>query len=60
MMITAGYVTAMFDFARDFAALLRESGDFEPAVEPESNIDAHQSAHDPCRPGSPARRDSGD
>ena len=34
----AGYVTAMFDLARDFAALLRESGDFEPAVEPESNI----------------------
>ena len=34
----AGYITAMFDLARDFAALLRESGDFEPAVEPESNI----------------------
>ena len=34
----AGYVTAMFDLARDFAALLRESGDFEPALEPESNI----------------------
>jgi L-2,4-diaminobutyrate decarboxylase len=28
----------MFDLARDFAALLRESGDFEPVVEPESNI----------------------
>ena len=38
MMINAGYVTAMFDVARDFAALLRESGDFEPVVEPESNI----------------------
>jgi len=34
----AGYVTATFDLARDFASLLRESGDFELAVEPESNI----------------------
>ena len=29
----AGYVTAMFDLARDFAALLRESGDFRPGRE---------------------------
>ena len=34
----ASYVTAMFDLARDFAVLLRGSGDFETAVEPESNI----------------------
>jgi L-2,4-diaminobutyrate decarboxylase len=33
-----GYVTAMYDLARDFAGLLREAGDFEVAVEPESNI----------------------
>jgi L-2,4-diaminobutyrate decarboxylase len=33
-----GYITAMYDLARDFARLLRESGDFETAVEPESNI----------------------
>ena len=33
-----GYVTAAYDLARDFAGLLRESGDFETAVEPESNI----------------------
>jgi len=30
----------------DFAVLLRGSGDFETAVKPESNIDAHQSVHD--------------
>jgi L-2,4-diaminobutyrate decarboxylase len=34
----AGYVTAAYDLARDFAALIRDSGDFETAVEPESNI----------------------
>jgi L-2,4-diaminobutyrate decarboxylase len=34
----AGYVTAVYDLARDFARLLREAGDFETAVEPESNI----------------------
>ncbi|MDD8027382.1 MAG: aminotransferase class I/II-fold pyridoxal phosphate-dependent enzyme [Acidobacteriota bacterium] len=34
----AGYVTAMWDLARDFAARLRRAGDFEIAVEPESNI----------------------
>jgi len=33
-----GYVTAVYDLARDFAALIRDSGDFEAAVEPESNI----------------------
>ncbi len=33
-----GYITAAYDLARDFAALVRESGDFETAVEPESNI----------------------
>ncbi len=33
-----GYVTAMYDLARDFARLMREAGDFETAVEPESNI----------------------
>lgn len=32
------YVTAMYDLARDFARRLRAAGDFEPAVEPESNI----------------------
>jgi len=34
----AGYVTAVYDLAREFANLLREAGDFETAVEPESNI----------------------
>ena len=34
----AGYVTAVYDLAREFAGLLRASGDFETAVEPESNI----------------------
>ncbi len=34
----AGYVEAMWDLARAFAARLREAGDFEVAVEPESNI----------------------
>jgi L-2,4-diaminobutyrate decarboxylase len=34
----AGYITSVYDLARSFAALLRDSGDFEPAVEPESNI----------------------
>jgi L-2,4-diaminobutyrate decarboxylase len=34
----AGYVTAMYDLARDFARMMREAGDFETAVEPESNI----------------------
>ena len=34
----AGYVTAAYDLARDFARLLREAGDFEIATEPESNI----------------------
>ena len=34
----AGYVTAAYDLARDFAGLIRDSGDFETAVEPESNI----------------------
>ncbi|MCX6559123.1 MAG: aminotransferase class I/II-fold pyridoxal phosphate-dependent enzyme [Candidatus Aminicenantes bacterium] len=34
----AGYVTAMWDLARAFAAQLRRAGDFEVAVEPESNI----------------------
>jgi L-2,4-diaminobutyrate decarboxylase len=33
-----GYVTAMYDLARDFARLMRDAGDFETAVEPESNI----------------------
>ncbi len=32
------YVTAGYDLARDFAALIRDSGDFETVVEPESNI----------------------
>ena len=36
--IFAGYVTAVYDLARDFARLMREAGDFEVAVEPESNI----------------------
>jgi L-2,4-diaminobutyrate decarboxylase len=31
-------VTSVYDLARGFAVLLRESGDFETAVEPESNI----------------------
>jgi L-2,4-diaminobutyrate decarboxylase len=34
----AGYVEAMWDLARAFAARLREAADFEVAVEPESNI----------------------
>jgi L-2,4-diaminobutyrate decarboxylase len=34
----AGYVEAMWDLARAFAAKLRASGEFEVAVEPESNI----------------------
>ena len=34
----AGYVTAVYDLARDFARMMREAGDFEVAVEPESNI----------------------
>ncbi|MGD0783890.1 MAG: pyridoxal-dependent decarboxylase, partial [Candidatus Aminicenantales bacterium] len=34
----AGYINAMYDLARDFARLIRDSGDFETAVEPESNI----------------------
>lgn len=34
----AGYVTAMWDLAREFVQMLRDAGDFEPAVEPESNI----------------------
>jgi L-2,4-diaminobutyrate decarboxylase len=34
----AGYITAMYDLARDFARLIRDAGDFETAVEPESNI----------------------
>lgn len=33
-----GYVTAAWDLAREFAARLRSAGDFEIAVEPESNI----------------------
>ena len=33
-----GYVTAMYDLARDFARMMRDAGDFETAVEPESNI----------------------
>jgi L-2,4-diaminobutyrate decarboxylase len=33
-----GYITAVYDLAREFAALIRDSGDFETAVEPESNI----------------------
>ena len=33
-----GYVTAAYDLARGFASLIRDSGDFETAVEPESNI----------------------
>jgi L-2,4-diaminobutyrate decarboxylase len=33
-----GYVTAVYDLAREFATLIRDSGDFETAVEPESNI----------------------
>jgi L-2,4-diaminobutyrate decarboxylase len=34
----AGYITAMYDLARDFARMMRDAGDFETAVEPESNI----------------------
>jgi L-2,4-diaminobutyrate decarboxylase len=34
----AGYVTAMYDLARDFARMMQDAGDFETAVEPESNI----------------------
>ncbi len=34
----AGYITSVYDLARDFASAIRESGDFEAAVEPESNI----------------------
>ena len=34
----AGYITAMYDLARDFARLIKDAGDFETAVEPESNI----------------------
>jgi L-2,4-diaminobutyrate decarboxylase len=34
----SGYVTAAYDLARQFAALMRDAGDFETAVEPESNI----------------------
>ena len=34
----AGYITAVYDLAREFAAPIRDSGDFETAVEPESNI----------------------
>ena len=34
----AGYVTSVYDLARDFARMMREAGDFETAVEPESNI----------------------
>jgi len=33
-----GYVTAAWDLAREFARRLRAAGDFETAVEPESNI----------------------
>jgi len=33
-----GYVTAAWDLAREFARRLRDAGDFETAVEPESNI----------------------
>ncbi len=32
------YVTQMFDLGRTFAAMVRESGDFELAVEPDCNI----------------------
>ncbi|HOF83700.1 MAG TPA: aminotransferase class I/II-fold pyridoxal phosphate-dependent enzyme [Candidatus Aminicenantes bacterium] len=34
----AGYVTAAWDLAREFARRLRTAGDFETASEPESNI----------------------
>jgi len=34
----AGYVTAAWDLAREFARRLQSAGDFETAVEPESNI----------------------
>jgi L-2,4-diaminobutyrate decarboxylase len=34
----AGYVTATYDLTREFARRLRAAGDFETAVEPESNI----------------------
>ena len=34
----AGYITSVYDLAREFAGEIRNSGDFETAVEPESNI----------------------
>ncbi len=52
----AGYVEAMWDLARAFAARLREAADFEVAVEPESNIVCFR--HLP--PGGPAGEEERD
>ncbi len=36
--VFAEYVTRVYDLSRDFAALLKEAGDFSLAVEPQANI----------------------